>query len=147
LNRERWLQLWRTVSSTDDGDKRFEILATRYAEPHRHYHTPQHLAACLAEFDSARHLTSQPIAVELALWFHDVIYDTHAGDNEEQSALRAEHCLSDAGADSDLHKSLRELVLVTKTHNPMAHVEAPLLVDIDLRILGQPVARLREYAS
>jgi predicted metal-dependent HD superfamily phosphohydrolase len=147
LSRERWSQLWRNASGHGDGAAWFDVLATRYAEPHRHYHKSQHIVECLAEFDPARHLASDPIAVELALWFHDAIYDTHANDNEEQSAVLSEQCLADAGADSDLRLSVRDLVLVTKTHDPSKHIDAPLLVDVDLSILGQPEDRFWEYEA
>lgn len=123
----------------------FDVLATRYAEPHRDYHSSRHIVECLAEFDHVRHLASQPVAVELAIWFHDAVYDTHAPDNEEQSALLAEQCLADAGASSDLRLAVRDLVLVTKTHDASKHADAPLLVDVDLSILGQPEERFWEY--
>ena len=43
-----------------------------------------------------RPLATQPDAMEIALWYHDAIYDTHAADNEEQSATLAAHILRDA---------------------------------------------------
>jgi predicted metal-dependent HD superfamily phosphohydrolase len=147
LSRERWSQLWRKASGHGDGRAWFEVLETRYAEPHRYYHKAQHIVECLAEFDSARNLASQPIAVELAIWFHDAIYDTHAADNEEQSALLSEQCLADAGANTDLRVAVPDLVLITKTHDPSRHIDAPLLVDIDLSILGQPEDRFWEYET
>jgi predicted metal-dependent HD superfamily phosphohydrolase len=122
-----------------------ELLARRYAEPHRHYHTAQHIVECLTEFDPARRLASQPVAVELALWFHDAIYEPRAPDNEEQSAALAEQCLTEAGANGALCAAVRDLILVTKTHEGSGHPDAPLLMDIDLSILGQPEDRFREY--
>ena len=147
LSRERWSQLWHDAAGHGDGAAWFDVLATHYAEPHRHYHTSQHIVECLAEFDFARHLASHPTAVELALWFHDAIYDTRATDNEEQSAALAEQCLADAGAHPDLILAVHDLVLVTKTHDPAKHLDAPLLVDVDLSILGQPEDRFWEYEA
>ena len=89
----RWTALWpRAGASIPAGW--YERLTAAYAEPHRHYHNQQHIAECLAEFDQARHLALQPEAVELALWFHDAVYDPKAGDNEEQSAALAQRCLT-----------------------------------------------------
>ena len=147
LSRERWSQLWRKASGQGDGAAWFDILEARYAEPHRYYHKSQHIVECLTEFDSARNLASEPTAVELAIWFHDAIYDTHASDNEEQSAVLAEECLAETGANGGLRLAVRDLVLVTKTHDPSKHVDAPLLVDVDLSILGQPEDRFWEYEA
>jgi predicted metal-dependent HD superfamily phosphohydrolase len=147
LGRERWDRLWLDISTRSDGVSWFEVLAKRYAEPHRHYHTAQHIEECLTEFDSARHLAHQPAAVELAIWFHDAIYDTRATDNEEQSAVLSERCLSDAGATDTLRLAVRDLVLVTKTHEASENIDAPLLVDIDVSILGSNESRFREYET
>jgi len=145
LDRERWTRLWQKTASQGDGSAWFEILDTHYAEGHRYYHTARHISECLMEFDDASHLATQPVAVELALWFHDAIYDTHAADNEEQSALLAQRCLENAGAAVDLQSSVRDLVLVTKAHEGSTHPDAPLLVDVDLSILGAREERFFEY--
>src|SRR5262245_66185655 len=75
---EGWARLWRDAKLSGSGNAWFEALAERYAEPHRYYHTSRHIAECLAEVDHVRHLARDPVAVELALWFHDAIYETHA---------------------------------------------------------------------
>ena len=145
LDLQRWNTLWQSVARQGDGSEWFNTLTKLYAEPHRHYHTSRHINECLTEFDAAREFARQPQAVELGLWFHDAIYDSHAADNEEQSALLAERCLKEAGADSDLQSAVCELVLVTKAHNDSPHPDAPLLVDIDLSILGALPDRFFEY--
>lgn len=145
-NPNRWAQLWRQVSAaTGDSQPIYRELASLYSQPHRHYHNLHHIAECLAEFDSARHPVSQPVAVELALWFHDAIYDTRAQDNEERSAELATRRIADAGGNAELSKAVTALVLATKTHEPSAHPDAPLVVDVDLSILGQPKERFQEY--
>ena len=145
LSRERWNTVWHAIPAQGDPGKWFDTLAARYAEPHRHYHTARHISECLEMFDSTRHLAQQPLAVELGLWFHDAIYDTHAGDNEEKSAGLAVQCLEEAGADRHLQVAVSDLVLVTKTHEGSTHPDASLLVDIDLSILGATEARFSEY--
>jgi predicted metal-dependent HD superfamily phosphohydrolase len=145
LDRQRWTNLWQMASGRGDGSAWFEILDTHYAEAHRYYHTARHISECLTEFDGVSEVSHQPVAVELALWFHDVIYDTHAADNEEQSAQLAQRCLENAGADTALQSAVRDLVLVTKTHEGLTHPDAPLLVDIDLSILGASAERFFEY--
>lgn len=145
LSHERWAQLWRDASGQGEGRVWFEALAARYSEPHRYYHTGRHIGECLEQFDVVRHLASQPAAVELALWFHDAIYDTHANDNEEQSAALAQRCLEDAAAKPELGLAVRDLILATKTHEHSTHPDAPLLVDVDLSILGKDETRFFEY--
>jgi predicted metal-dependent HD superfamily phosphohydrolase len=120
-------------------------LLALYAEPHRHYHNQRHIADCLVEFDGAAHLVTDPTAVEVAIWFHDAIYDTRAPNNEERSAELAVDWLKPVGAGEGLLNSVRQLVLATKAHDGTLHPDAPLLVDVDLSILGQPPERFWEY--
>jgi len=118
---------------------------TLYSESHRHYHTLQHLSECLREFDSAKNQVHDPVALELAIWFHDAIYNPRASDNEERSAALAQECLAGARATSDLVSTVSKLVLDTKTHMGSGHPDAALLIDIDLSILGQSEDRFNEY--
>jgi predicted metal-dependent HD superfamily phosphohydrolase len=145
LDGQRWTKLWQKTSGHGDGSVWFEILDAHYAEAHRYYHTARHISECLIEFDGVSEVAHQPVAVELALWFHDAIYDTHAGDNEEQSARLAQRCLENAGAGTDLQSAVSDLVLLTKAHEGSAHPDASLLVDIDLSILGTSTERFFEY--
>jgi len=68
----------------------FARLDAYYREPHRHYHNGGHIDDCLARLDLAYAQADGGVddadAVELALWFHDVIYQLGAPDNEQRSA-------------------------------------------------------------
>jgi predicted metal-dependent HD superfamily phosphohydrolase len=140
---DRWEKLWRAARCSGDPTPWYERLTRAYAEPHRHYHNQQHIAECLAEFDGARHLARQPEAVELALWFHDAVYDPRAGDNEEHSAALAKQCLDGAGL-RELATTVSELVMATRLHGAFGP-DAALIVDVDLSILGQDELRFVEY--
>jgi predicted metal-dependent HD superfamily phosphohydrolase/GNAT superfamily N-acetyltransferase len=107
----------------------------------------RHIAECLGEFDAARDLAREPVAVELAIWFHDAVYDTHAVDNEDRSAGLAKRRIEEAGGNAELSKSVAALVLATKAHDPSLHPDAPLLVDVDLSVLGQAKERFEEYET
>ena len=116
-----------------------------YSEPHRCYHNLAHIEDCLGEFDRANQLATDPAAVELAVWFHDAIYDPRAADNEERSAELAMDWLRDVHASDVLTGSVGRLVLATKSHDASLHDDAPLLVDVDLSILGRPSEQFWEY--
>ncbi len=143
---ERWLHLWRDSGLGGDAAPWYEKLTQAHAEPQRHYHNQQHIAECFAEFDSAKHLAQGPVAVELALWFHDAIYDPKAGDNEERSAAMAVSCLQ-AGGKPELAATVGSLVMATKSHSFEAGPDAGLLVDVDLSILGKDEPRFSEYEA
>ncbi len=144
---ERWTKLWQAAGACGDPLPWYARLAAAYSQPHRHYHTFGHIAECLGEFDTARDLARQPSAVELAIWFHDAVYDPRAPDNEEQSAALLRQCLSEAGVSDSLSEVASRLVLATKNHDAGVDVDAPVLVDVDLSILGQPAARFQEYEA
>ena len=66
-----------------DGIALRDALLACYAEPQRRYHTQQHLEECLALLEQVRDLAEHPEEVEMALWFHDAIYDVKGSGNEE----------------------------------------------------------------
>lgn len=123
----------------------FTDLLDRYREPHRAYHTVQHLDECFREFEVARASADSPSAVALALFYHDAIYDTHAHDNEEKSAELARQMLARQGAESALLQHITDLILVTRHAALPETPDQKLVVDIDLSILGAPKDRFDEY--
>lgn len=125
-------------------DHTFNQLIPIYSSPDRAYHNLAHIQACLTEFEAVRSLANDPIAMQTAIYFHDVVYDTHAHDNEERSADFAREQLQKSGADETLISTVVELILATK-HNQPVSGDAALLVDIDLAILGKPADEFDRY--
>jgi predicted metal-dependent HD superfamily phosphohydrolase len=144
-DRDRWLVLWAATGAATPSAQWHDTLTAAYAEPHRYYHNQTHIAECLAELDQVRHLTLQPVAVELAVWFHDAVYDPKRADNEERSAALAVRCFADAGMSDGLAETVSKLVMATKSHELFGDSDMALTVDIDLCILGQPEQRFFEY--
>jgi len=122
-------------------------LVRAYAAPERHYHNLAHIEAMLGLKSSYENALSEPQNVEAAIWFHDAVYDTRAGDNEEKSAELAKTRIRAAREDINLLVGTFALVLATKTHDPSLHPDAPLMVDIDLSILARPEERFWEYEA
>ena len=119
----------------------------RYLEPHRAYHTLQHLEECFALFGAARPLCEHPGEAALALWLHDAVYQPKTRDSEEASARWADKILRDAGAPSEVVARVQQLILATKHDAAPPAGDASVVVDIDLAILGAEPARFSEYEA
>jgi predicted metal-dependent HD superfamily phosphohydrolase len=144
-SQSRWLDLWQRLGGQGDAASVYSDLVRHYEEQHRAYHNFCHIQHCLLEFDSARHLAANPHAIELAIWFHDVVYDTHAKDNEECSAELAASVLQSSEISESLIKSVSRLILATKHAALPNDSDESLLVDVDLSILGQQWGKFEEY--
>jgi len=120
-------------------------VVARWEEPHRRYHSLQHLRECLALFEENRALAAHPGEVAIALWFHDAVYETREHDNEERSAKWAAQALTDADASGDVVVRVQALIMATRHDGAAATADARLVVDIDLAILGAAPARFAEY--
>ena len=128
--------LWRSVQAL-------------HGNPPRHYHTWQHIEACL---HAAQEETFEdPLAVTLAILFHDCIYVAGAKNNETQSAaLCADMPWSSAPADASSFARAREMILATTNHAALPADASPdlrLMVDIDLGILATPPEVYDRYTN
>ena len=119
-------------------------LVSAYTAPHRHYHDIRHIAHCLSEFDGVRHLARNPQAVEVAIWFHDVVYDGRQKDNEEQSADVAAEALRRLGASEAFIGEVQQLILFTRHNSEPTTSDGKLLADIDLVSLALAPDRFDE---
>jgi predicted metal-dependent HD superfamily phosphohydrolase len=141
-----WQRLWGELGAREVNGGLMNQLVAAYSEPHRHYHTLQHLRECLAHFDASASLARRPAEVELALWFHDAVYDPQRTDNEERSAAWARASVLAAGCEEAVAQRVHDLVLATRTHEAAGDdPDTRLLLDIDLAILGAAPARFAEY--
>ena len=144
--RERWNQTWETLGVAAPTGKVFEQLIARYAEPHRAYHTLDHIQECLEQLGSAPE-PANATEIEVALWFHDAINDPHAADNEEKSAEWARQIMHRYGVDAAIIARAVDLIMITKHGTQPSTPDQELLVDIDLSILGAPGPRFDEYEN
>lgn len=125
-------------------------LLTRWREPHRHYHTVEHLAAVVDVVDAYADLADRPDLVRLAAWFHDAVYDPTAGGsaNEYASAELAGRMLGALGVPAAGVDEVRRLVLLTAGHDVSpGDPDGALLCDADLAILASPPAEYDRYAA
>ncbi len=142
--RSRWRKVWQRLGVAPPASA-FDRLLQAYAEPHRAYHTLVHVLDCLAQLDWARPWAERDTEIEIALWFHDVVYDPHASDNEEQSAAWAGRVLEASHIAPEVVERVRGLILATQHIAPPANSDAALLVDIDLSIMGRVEAEFACY--
>lgn len=141
ISLERWRAPWRSLGAQAP-EPLYHALLDCYREPHRRYHTLEHLHECLAIFDAVRALAERPEEVELALWFHDAIYDVRRDDNEARSAAWAR-----ASVGGEAGERIHALVMATAHDAALEGADAKLIVDIDLSILGAEPARFAEYEA
>jgi predicted metal-dependent HD superfamily phosphohydrolase len=123
-------------------------LLRRYGEPHRRYHTAEHLAAVLDHVDELAAEAGDAEAVRLAAWFHDAVYDPSRGDNEERSAVLAERMLADTDLPAVTVAEVARLVRLTTTHDPRDDDRnGAVLCDADLAILAADPEQYAAYAA
>ena len=116
-------------------------LKSRYAEPQRHYHNWAHIEALLGWFGQRRDHLHAPLSVELAILFHDAIYDPTRSDNEAESA----RLLMDTdlpGLDDSVRARAVRMIEATAGHEipeglePAEQGDMAEFLDMDLSILG-----------
>jgi predicted metal-dependent HD superfamily phosphohydrolase len=139
-----WRRSWRELGQPAADEVLYHRLVACWREPHRHYHTLQHLYECLDLFEGVRSTAQRPGEIELALWFHDAFYDPTRDDNEERSAEWARASVLEAGLPRDVADRLHALVMATRHEAVPQDADAQLLVDVDLAILGSAPARFDE---
>jgi len=126
----------------------FDQLVAAHEHPDRHYHNLEHLYEMFRVVGKLASHTTDLTAVQLAVWFHDAVYDPRAKDNEEQSAEFAAKSLSALNVPEPRIAIVQQLILATK-HTDIAIVDAntEVLLDADLAILGASEERYRRYAK
>lgn len=144
---KRWLHAFSRLAIPPDDRLRalHADLVRRHAEPHRHYHTLQHLGECFEWLSRLEMHAENPAAVELAIWFHDAIHEPGRNDNERRSAQLASASLALLGMKTDVIVRVRELVLLTRHDAEPRDADGRVMNDVDLAVLGAGPERFAEY--
>lgn len=122
-------------------------ISQAYSSPKRHYHHLGHLEDMLHLLNEAKDLIQEKDAVLLALFYHDIVYNTLKKDNEEQSAVIAVKRLTAVGLPAPLIHQCREAILATKKHTLHPNEDINLFTDADLAILGSTPETYKQYGQ
>ncbi len=126
----------------------FNDLVTAYSTSHRHYHTLKHIQHVLRTIETLQLYTKDLPSVQLAAWFHDIVYDTQAQNNEERSAEYADKLLINLGIPLNNIATVTRLILTTQRHHTEADdFDSQVLLDADLAILAANPVEYRDYAD
>jgi len=139
---EKWKSFWEKSKFNGNMDEIFEKICNMYSKPERAYHNLFHIADCLDELENAREKVFFPRELELAVWLHDIVYETRAKDNEEKSADFAQELMMELIPEKNFDllffsALVRRCIFATK-HNYYEEIpEARFCADIDLSIFSQ----------
>lgn len=138
-----WFELHRHYHFSEP-QKVFNKLIAAYSEKQRAYHTLQHVYECLVLLESIRSDLKDAYSVELALWFHDAVYDPQAKDNELKSAeLFGRYMVQDLSV--EIVEKIKRWIIATQKHEAADELDLQFLLDIDLAILAASPERFEEY--
>ncbi len=169
---ERWFVLWRKdgapnfdkdiQNSLSDRLLRFfenhvrlpraqsESLAAKiissFQENQRAYHSLRHINQCLWELDTLQISGPDKLIIELAIWYHDLVYTAGNKNNEALSADRFESDLKDHLSQETRDKVKKMIIASAHVSLPTALDEATqLFLDIDMSILGLSLFEFLAY--
>ena len=106
-------------------------LSSRYCEPHRHYHTLDHIEYMLM-MAGDQDLSDEQV---LAIWFHDAIYEPQSSTHEADSADLAVEMLTARRYPKAGIELVRQIVIDSEEHAPTVP-ESALVIDLDLSPLA-----------
>ena len=130
------------------GEAVLRDLIAVHSTPDRHYHNLHHIRDLLTQAKSIRHIAECFPAIELAVWFHDYIYDSQAKNNETKSAIYAESTLTQLNVSADLVHLVKQIIISTEKHQHLVNsIDNLIFLDLDLSILGAFSDRYLQYAA
>lgn len=152
---ERFEALWRRCVASPPSPRAPAVYADLhglYTAPYRRFHNLDHIRDCLHLLDEVAPLLQDRDAVEVALWFHDAIYEIGTTTNERRSAeMFLAHSF---GASFGFRHRVCSLIMATRHAYTVHGNDRSFMVDIDLAGFGAPWdvfmasgARLREESA
>ncbi|HEY0610249.1 MAG TPA: hypothetical protein VGD35_11350 [Chitinophaga sp.] len=125
----------------------FDKLIGQYTTLGRYYHNLHHIEALLTLQRAYVANIRNNDVLQLAIFYHDIIYNVLLSDNEEQSALAAGAFLRQTTLPPYQIITVMDYIRATKTHTGDEHDDdLDFLLDFDLSILGSPADVYRQYA-
>ncbi len=145
----RWHELCELIKIPQDAESKiWNIIEEKYCETGRYYHTLKHINSLLELSRQYSEIITNIVQVDLAIIFHDIIYNPQSGTNESDSAVLFENLLSPY-VDKQLITAVSEYIILTKEHNVFSSSDKDLqlFIDFDMSILGADFDTYAEYSQ
>ena len=144
---QKWQQCWTDRSLVVEIDLLFERLVNAYSKSDRYYHNLNHISHVLTTIELFDLELQDPVAVKLAAWFHDFVYNPQSSDNEVQSAELAKELLIELNVSTELIDRIQQLIFATQGHQiDPDDADRCIFLDADLAILGTDPTQYQDYA-
>lgn len=115
----------------------WQEIEKNYTSKGRYYHNLQHLDSIFHELNAVENEINDSEVLALSVFYHDVIYQSTAKDNEEKSAKLAIQRLKEIGFNSEKINKISKQIIATKSHQISDDLDTNFLLDADLSILGK----------
>ena len=145
--KQYWQQLIEQCElNSDDCAPIFSGIISAYEQPHRVYHNLSHLQHFWSVLGSLPDSVEVNPAMQLALWYHDIVYQPGKSDNEIKSTQRliADN-ISLKFSDYILNTAC-QLIMATQTHKPRGDLNCSYFLDADMAILGSDTDSYQVYS-
>ncbi len=133
-----FVHLWNHASLQSD-DAYIETLWDRitsgYCEAHRYYHSQRHILYCMKQLARVEDGLNDRSAVTLAIWFHDLVLDPSARDNEHKSMLLFQK-LAENQLPDELVEKVSSLIMSTRHIDAPGNDDESFVQDIDISSMG-----------
>ncbi len=145
----KWVNLFRPFPGNPTLiEEIFTQLVTAYSHQERYYHNLLHIQQVLNIINTLEPWADNLPAIQMAAWFHDVVYDTKSPNNEERSAEYAASALSKLGIPITIINKVVKMILNTKNHQSSPEdIDSHILLDADLSIFGAEASQYLAYAQ
>lgn len=118
-----------------------------YEQEQRPYHNLVHLHNFLYLMDLDEVTVADPVAFELAIWYHDLIYDVAQSDNEVRSAARLVELWQDHLPAIQLARAEAHILATAGHQLRTDDPDEPLFLDLDLSILATAPTTYQQYSQ
>lgn len=147
----RWMRTCEQMHVGYEAAERWRLkLIESYSEPHRSYHTIDHIVQMFDHLDKNIPDDEASPLLDVAVFFHDSVYITWSDYNEEYSANYAHEFMRDVGCSVSVAELVSCLIMATKTHEkPNSETIGRALfhgiIESDLPILAAPMNDFVKY--
>ncbi len=150
--KKQWWDLL-TLFNQDESaiQKHWDEIFQYYSKKDRAYHNLNHLFDIFTKLENHTSLIHDLPTIQLAIWYHDIIYQTLSKHNEVKSAVLCSKRLKEMNIDSSIREKVFKLICSTKKHEIEAweteteKSDNAYLLDLDLSILGSLPEEYQKY--